>query len=248
MLGPIRLEGPDLAGNGWRAAVAALLRTDPPNQINTHIYPTTACTVGPRATATRVLSKHASVEVVGERAWLLAAAKAAHRPAVVSETNSASCGGKPGVSDTPVASVWAVRFVVAALLAGFEQLRFHSAGTAYDPFAFKSDGTVTRRPLANGLFFIHRWIPVGSRITSTATVPQVFAATITRRRTTSMIVSSFANHTLELPIKIQGSRRRLTTDTLTTRGAVDLPASLPVVAHEARVELAPNTVVAFRTQ
>jgi hypothetical protein len=247
MLGPIRLEGPDLAGNGWRAAVAALLRADPPDQINTHIYPTTACTVGPKATAKRLLSEHASVGVVGERAWLLATAKVAHRPAVISETNSASCGGKPGVSDGPVASVWAVRYVVAALSAGFDQLRFHSAGTAYDPFAFNPDGRVTRRPLADGLFFIHRWIPVGSRITSTTTVPHVLAATITRRGTTSMIVSSFASHTLVLPIKIQGSRKRLTTDTLATRGAADLAASLPVVAHEARVELAPNSVVAFRT-
>jgi hypothetical protein len=247
MLGPIRLEGPDLAGPGWRAGVAALLRNDPPYQLNTHIYPTTACDPHPTATAKRLLSRRASIDVPGERAWLLAAARTAHRPAIISETNSASCGGEPGVSNTPVATVWAVRYVVAALLAGFEQVRFHSAGTAYDAFAFNPNGTVTRRPLANALFFIHRWIPVASRLTSTATVPPVFAVTIRHHGATSTIVSSFASHTLELPIKIQGPRKRLTTDTLATWSPADLTGSLPVVAHHARLKLAPNTVVAFRT-
>jgi hypothetical protein len=248
MLGSIRLEGPDLAASGWRASVARLLREDPPYQLNTHIYPATACPLAPQATQKLLLSKHASVEVMGERAWLLAAAEAVHRPAVISESNSASCGGKPGVSDSPVASIWAVRFVEAALLAGFEQVRFHSAGTSYDPFTFNTNGTVTRRPLATALFFIHRWIPVGSRITSTATNPKVFTATITRHGTASMIVSSFASHPLDLPVTIPGARKSLTTDTLTTRSAIEVPASLRVVAHKAQLRLAPNTVVAFRTR
>jgi hypothetical protein len=141
-----------------------------------------------------------------------------------------------------------VRFVEAALLAGFEQVRFHTAGTSYDAFAFNSDGTVTRRPLATALFFIHRWIPVGSRITSTTADPQVFAATITRHGTTSMIVTSFASHSLVLPIAVAGTRKRLTTDTLTTRSAIEIPSSLRVVAHQAQLRLAPNTVVAFRTR
>jgi hypothetical protein len=248
MLGSIRLEGPDLAASGWRASVARLLRKDPPYQLNTHIYPATACPLAPQATPKLLLSKHASLDVMGDRVWLLAAAEAVHRPAVISESNSASCGGKPGVSDSPVADIWAVRFVEAALLAGFEQVRFHSAGTSYDPFSFNPNGTVTRRPLAEALFFIHRWIPVGSRITSTATNPEVFAATITRHGTSSMIISSFASHTLDLPVKVAGARKSLTTDTLTTRGAIEAPASLRVVAHRAQLRLAPNAVVAFRTR
>jgi hypothetical protein len=248
MLGPIRLEGPDLAASGWRAGVARLLREDPPTQINTHFYPATACPLASQATPKLLLSKHASIDLMSQFTWLLSAAKAVHRPAVISETNSASCGGKPGVSDSPVASIWAVRFVEAALLAGFEQVRFHTAGTSYDAFAFNSDGTVTRRPLATALFFIHRWIPVGSRITSTTADPQVFAATITRHGTTSMIVTSFASHSLVLPIAVAGTRRRLTTDTLTTRSAIEIPSSLRVVAHQAQLRLAPNTVVAFRTR
>jgi hypothetical protein len=247
-LGPIRLEGPDLAGDSWRAPVGRLLREHPPNQIDAHLYPTTACRVGPPATTQALLSKHAGVDVVNERRWLLAAADAANRPAVISESNSASCGGMPRVSDTPVAGVWAVRFVMEALLAGFEQVRFHSAGTSYDPFVFAPDGTVTRRPLANALVFMKRWFPIGSRIASLQGIPSVFAATVTHGATTSIIVSSFASHTLNLPIGIEGSRDRLTTDTLMATSAVDAQASLPVAAHRAQLELTPNSIVALTTR
>ena len=244
-LGPIRLEGPDLAGDSWRAAVGQLLRAHPTNQIDAHLYPTTACPVGPAATPQRLLSKHASVDVVNERRWLLAAARAANRPAVISESNSASCGGMPRLSDTPVAGVWAVRFVLASLLAGFQQVRFHSAGTSYDPLVFAPDGTVTRRPLTCALLFMKRWLPIGSRIAGRRGSPSVFTATVTRGATTSIIVSSFASHTLDLPIRIEGSRKRLTTDTLTATSAVDARASLPVVAHKAQLKLAPNSIVAL---
>jgi hypothetical protein len=252
MLGPIRLEGPDLAASGWRAGITPLLRDDPPNQLNTHIYPASACPFAQRVTAKSLLSRHASVELVKERAWLLDIAAAVHRPAVISESNSASCGGEPGVSDAPVASIWAVRFVLASLLAGFEQVRFHSAGTSYDPFAFGSDGTVTRRPLATALFFLHHWIPVGSRVTATAPAPAegplVLAATVAHGHARSMILSSFASHTLEIPIRVEGSTKRLSTAALTTKSAIEVPGSLRVADHTAQLRLAPNTVVAFRTR
>jgi hypothetical protein len=248
MLGPVRLEGPDLAASGWRAGIAPLLRDDPPNQLNTHFYPASACPLAQRVTAKGLLSRHASVELVKERAWLPDIAAAVHRPAVISESNSASCGGQPGVSDTPVASIWAVRFVLASLLTGFEQVCFHSAGTSYDPFTFATDGTVTRRPLATALFFLHRWIPVGSRITSSPEGPLVFASTVTRGHARSMILTSFASHTLEIPVRIEDSRKQLGTATLMTKTASEVPGSLRVVDHAVQLKLAPNTVVAFRTR
>jgi hypothetical protein len=247
MLGPIRLEGPDLAASGWRGGIGPLLRDDPPNQLNTHTYPRSACPFAQRVTAKSLLSRHASVDLVEERAWLLDIAAAVHRPAVISESNSASCGGKPGVSDAPVASIWAVRFVMASLIAGFEQVRFHSAGTSYDPFAFGPGGTVTRRPLATALFFLHRWIPVGSRIASSAEGPLVLAATIARGHARSMILSSFASHTLAIPLRIEGSGKRLSTAILTTKSTSEIPGSLQVVDHTAQLKLAPNTVVALGT-
>jgi hypothetical protein len=193
-LGAIRLEGPDLAGTGWRAATEAALRADPPSQVDAHGYPTVApCGKGGlSATAAHLLSAHASVGMAEKLSWLARAAHAIGRPAVISETNSASCGGRPGVSDAPVSGMWAIRYTIAALLAGFQQVRFHSAGTSYDPLVFGSDGGVTMRPLGKALLFLHRWLPVGSRIVSISHDPRVLAVKVTGQSGVSDIYSSFA--------------------------------------------------------
>jgi hypothetical protein len=193
-LGPVRLEGPDLAGTGWRARIEQALREDPPSQVDAHGYPTVApCGKGgPSATAAHLLTAHASVGMAEKLSWLARLAHSIGRPAVISETNSASCGGRPGVSDAPVSGVWAVRYVIAALLAGFQQVRFHSAGTSYDPLVFGANGEVRMRPLGKALLFLHKWLPVGSRIVSISHDPRVLAVKVTGEAGVSTIYSSFA--------------------------------------------------------
>jgi hypothetical protein len=248
MLGGVQIEGPDLAGIGWRAPISQMLIKDPPDVIDTHAYPTSAC--GPpdlMTTAARLLSKHASVGLVEKYAWLLGVARAIHRPAIVSESNSASCGGKPGVSNTPVAGVWAARYVVAALLGGFAQVYFHSADGSYDPLSFEADGAVTMRPLGHALLFLHRWIALGSRISSSSNNPKILAATISNRGHTSVIVSSFSSKPLPFTIDVPGTRTSLHTDTLSTTGTGEAGGSVTVSAHRAQMTLAPDTVVAVAT-
>jgi hypothetical protein len=262
MLGQIPIEGPDLAGIGWRVRIARLMASDPPVAMTVHAYPTVACgSAGAPTTAARLLTKHASVGLVEKYAWLLAAARAAHRPAVISESNSGSCGGRPGVSDTPVAGVWAARYVVAAMLAGFAQVRFHTAGTSYDAIAPQADGTVAIRPLGHALLFLHRWIPLGSRISSPARPPslgvpgrgsahndpRILAATVSQGGHTSTIVSSFSPKPVPFTIAVPGAAGRVRTDTLTTASAIEAGGSVTVRAHTARLILKPNTVVAIRT-
>jgi hypothetical protein len=264
-LGPIPVEGPDLAGTGWRTSMAGLLTSDPPVAMTVHAYPTVACgSSGAPTTAARLLGEHASVGLLEKYAWLLAAARAARRPAIVSESNSASCGGKPGVSDTPVAGVWAARYVVAAALAGWSQVRFHTAGTSYDPFALEADGRLALRPLGRALLFLHRWIPTPARIAALARP----SSSGTRERGaardanvlavkvspvggpgaghTSVIVSSFARRPVPFAIAVPGGRARLSTATLTTAAPGEAHGSLAVRAHRARLLLAPDTVVAIR--
>jgi hypothetical protein len=248
MLGQIPIEGPDLAGIGWRVRMAKLMASDPPDAMTVHAYPTVACgSAGAPTTAARLLSTHASVDLVEKYSWLLTAARAAHRPAVISESNSGSCGGKPGVSDRPVAGVWAVRYVVAAMLAGFAQVRFHTAGTSYDALAFGAGGTIAIRPLGHALLFLHRWIPPASRITPSSRDPRILAATVSQGGHTSMIVSSFSPKPTSFAIDVPGAAARLRTGTLTTASAIEAGASITVRAHRARLVLAPNTVVAIKT-
>jgi hypothetical protein len=262
-LGAIRIEGPDLAGIGWRVRMGRLLREDPPSTMTVHAHPTVACgSAGPPTTAARLLSKHTSVGLVEKYDWLLATARAAHRAAVISESNSASCGGKPGVSDTPVAGVWAARYVVAALLRGWSQVRFHMAATSYDPFTVQDDGTVTLHPLGHALLSLHRWIPVGSHISSFPVPlvrashgkgrkqpePEMLAAKVTTATHTTVILSSFASKPQPFLIPVTGTRKSVPTETLTRASAIEARGAVSVRGHRARLTLAPDTVVAVVTR
>lgn len=246
-LGQVPIEGPDLAGVGWRVRMAQLLESDPPVAMTVHAYPTAACgSAAAPTTAARLLTEHASVGLVEKYAWLLATAGVAHRPAVISESNSGSCGGRPGVSDQPVAGVWAARYVVAAMLAGWAQVRFHTAGTSYDALDFQANGTVAMRPLGHALLFLHRWLPLGSRVTSDSSDPGLLAAKVSQGGHTSMIVSSFAPKPMPFTVAVPGAAANLRTDTISTASAIEAGASPAVHAHRARLMLRPNTVVAIR--
>jgi hypothetical protein len=246
-LGAVPIEGPDLAGIGWRETMAPVLEQNPPGAMTVHAYPTAACgTAAAPTTAARLLTKHASVGLVEKYAWLLAAAKAAGRPAIISESNSGSCGGRPGVSDQPVAGVWAARYVVAAMLAGWTQVRFHNAGTSYDALAFEADGGVAVRPLGDALLFLHRWIPVPSRVSSASQNPDILAAKVSVGGHVSLIVSSFSAKSTPFAITVLGGAGRLHTETISTASAIERGGTLTVHVHRAHLVLAPQTVVAIR--
>lgn len=249
-LGSIPVEGPDLAGTSWRAEVERTLRADPPAQVDAHGYPTVApcAKYGSLATPARLLSPRASVGMAEKLSWLARLAHSIGRPAAISETNSASCGGRRGVSDRPVAGVWAVRYTIAALLAGFQQVRFHSAGTWYDPLVYRADGSVAMRPLGQALLFLHRRLPVGSRIVSISHDPRVLAVSVAsapgQTGGSRTILSSFASRPLRFSVPVAGSAKRVDTETLSTRYAGEAAGSAPVRGHRARLALRPGTVVA----
>ena len=96
-------------------------------------------------------------------------AQAAGLAAIISEANSVSCGGLAGVSNSPAAAVWAVRFVLSALKTGFREVRFHFSGNPYDPFLVRG-AEVVARPLESALVALNGWLPVGSTV---RTVPGV---------------------------------------------------------------------------
>lgn len=246
-IGPIRFEGPDMALSSWGMKVRRLLRSDPPDELDAHFYPMTACEPNPGTTNQGLLTRKAGFEVARKLGWLLAEARRLRRRAVISESNSVACGGMPGVSNTPVASVWAVRFTIGALLAGFEQVRFHSSGGSYDPFVFGSNGSIAARPLAAGLEFLHRWLAIGSRVTQRRAGARVFAVTVTHDRSSAVIASSFSPKAVSIRIPIAGGLARAYTETLTPTNAKPVQRSRRVHGHAVMLTLQPNTVVALRT-
>jgi hypothetical protein len=161
--------GPELARPvDWRNQLPRVLAQLHYATVGIHAYPLSACRSTRAVTIGGLLSTK-SADEPSRLAWVVGDARAAGAPAIISEANSASCGGLAGVSDAPASAVWAVRFVLEALKSGFEEVRFHSAGDPYDPFLVRG-GAVLRRPLESALAALNTWLPAGSTF---RTVPGV---------------------------------------------------------------------------
>jgi hypothetical protein len=168
-VGAAPLIGPELARPGsWRRSLPRIIAQLHERTVGVHLYPLSACE-GPSAVTIPRLLGAGAADAPRSLAWVVADADAAHVPAVISEANSASCGGEAGVSDSPAAAVWAVRFVLDALSTGFREVRFHFSDGPYDPFVVQGEQVIDR-PLESALVALNQWLPVG---TSIQTLPHV---------------------------------------------------------------------------
>ena len=141
--GPIRVEGPDLATGRWAAQVGRMLRADPPYQMNAHLYPTVAS--GPNASATAAAPALPLLRSRTDQPARLAARRrtrgAPSRGHLREQQRIARGQARPlGFAGRqrlgrPIRT--------GALLHGYQQVFFHSAGVSYDPFVFNADGSLT---------------------------------------------------------------------------------------------------------
>ena len=145
--------------------------------VGVHLYPLSDCGSPSAVTIRRLLSVE-SADAPNELAWVVADANAAGVPAIISEANSAACGGKAGVSDSPASAVWAIRYVLSALKIGFQEVRFHMSGGPYDPFVVQGSH-VSERPLAIALTALNYWLPVGSSLATVSSSHGIVATSVT---------------------------------------------------------------------
>jgi hypothetical protein len=171
------IVGPELARAArWRHALPRVISTLHERTVGVHLYPLSACE-GPSSVTIEHLLSPAAADAPTSLQWVVADADAADVPAIIGEANSASCGGQAGVSDSPAAAVWAVRFVLSALQTGFREVRFHLSGGAYDPFVVRGS-TVYDRPLDSALAALNRWLPLGASIQTVAHPHGLFVTAI----------------------------------------------------------------------
>jgi hypothetical protein len=176
-IGGAPVIGPELARAArWRRQLPRVIAQLHQSTVGVHLYPLSACSAPGSVTVQHLLSPPAA-DAPLSLAWVVADANAAHVPAILSEANSASCGGQAGVSDSPASAVWAVRFVLEALKIGFREVRFHMSNGAYDPFLVRG-GRVFDRPLESALAALNRWLPVGASIRTLPGVRGLLATAI----------------------------------------------------------------------
>ena len=157
------LVGPELAvASRWREQLPLVIRALGLGTVGVHMYPLTTCRSASEVTIKGLLSRRAA-NAPARLSWVALAAHALGLPAIISEANSASCGGLAGVSNTPAAAVWGLRFGISALEQGFDEVRYHFSGNSYDPFVVRGS-QIYERPLANALVALNSWLPVGATL------------------------------------------------------------------------------------
>ena len=167
------LAGPALArpqvDAGWIAPLEAAARRDLA-MVTVHRYPFSACAApgtGAYPTIGRILSPAASAGLAGGLRAAVAAAHDADLPLRVTELNSVTCGGRPGVSNTFATALWAPSTLFALLRAGVDSADIHvRANTINAPFALTRHGLVAR-PLLYGLVLFARALGRDARLVDT---------------------------------------------------------------------------------
>jgi hypothetical protein len=108
----VRVAGPDTAGLTWLPAYAQGQGSGL-SHLTQHFYPLTRCG-GRRPTITELLSSATRQRETSAIERAVVVARQAGLPVRFDETNSASCGGQDGVSNTLASALWIVDYLLLA--------------------------------------------------------------------------------------------------------------------------------------
>lgn len=235
------IEGPDFASGRWIGMLPGLVKTLHPRTLDAHFYALDGCKA-PGAATTAALLSRAIQNKLDERVGIVIAARVEHLPALISESNSVSCGGTAGVSDTSAAAVWAVRMILQALRDGFTSVRFHASGRAYDPFVLAGD-SVAARPLYLGLVAAAGVLTPGAQLRSIANARALDGVALsTARGTQTVLLSNFAARARWVSLAALARARVLE---VVARAPTVLHASVAPSGGRVRVQLPANSLDAI---
>jgi hypothetical protein len=186
-VGSAPVTGPELSQPlRWRYQLPRVLEALHAQTVGVHLYPLTDCRSPREVTIGGLLSPRAA-NSPASLAWVVSDAQAAGLPAIISEANSASCGGLAGVSDSPAAAVWAARFVLSALKTGFREVRFHFSGGPYDPFIVRG-AAISRRPIESALVALNQWLLPGATVRTVPGVRELVASAVGQPGGATMLI------------------------------------------------------------
>ncbi|KAI9152130.1 putative glycoside hydrolase family 79 protein [Paramyrothecium foliicola] len=128
------------------ATEAGLVDDDLISAYSVHLYPQSTCDPERwHRMRLDLLSNHTVLWLnVSQYVPQVAAAREAGKPLVMGETNSISCSGRSGISDTFGAALWGVDYVLMAASIGFEKVYFHlgahSEYSSFTPLSYEYKG------------------------------------------------------------------------------------------------------------
>jgi hypothetical protein len=151
---------------GWRnpADLAVFLdgvAPEPLRWVTVHNYSATTCN-GQTVSISRLLSRELMDGAAAEARALADVARVHRLPLAMAETNSASCGGMPGVSNAFASALWGLDYAFSLAEAGYVNVAFHtsyrpSGGSSYNPVDTyvqqDAAGAIRYRNVAEPLFY-----------------------------------------------------------------------------------------------
>jgi hypothetical protein len=166
----VPLSGPVLANPGAHVDwIPSLLAADrgAVATVTGHRYPLSAC-VKPRSpifpTVARVLSERASAENARLTARAVEMAHLAGLRFRLSELNSVTCGGRPGVSDTFATALWAPDALFELMRVGADAVDVHVRDDAINAAFTLGASGLGARPLLYGLILFTRTLGAHARL------------------------------------------------------------------------------------
>jgi hypothetical protein len=162
----IPLLGPDVSGSSafetWGPGEAV---DEQPSLLTGHHYPL-GCEQQPPPSIARLLSEPIQRKEIGSLRTYMKVARASDIPFRLDETNTVSCGGVAGISDTFASALWAVGYLPRVMAMGVVGVNLHgnpSRCSGYSPVcapgpAALSEGALVAQPEWYGLLLVKQLI------------------------------------------------------------------------------------------
>ncbi len=220
----VPLSGPAVGSPRWIAQLGTVLATDRTlSPVTVHAYPLKRCGPTAHVTAAELLSPASSTGLAASLVPSVKLAKRYGRPLRLAETNSVSCGGQPGLSDTFAAALWSVDTLFALAADGIQGVNLHTNPKVTNHlFTFvESDGhwTGVVYPIYYGALLFARAAPPGSRLLAVSGAPggaePVWALRTPQGALHVVAINKSATATESLALHLPGARGPATVQRLT---------------------------------
>jgi hypothetical protein len=201
------VEGPNTFHVAWLPSYAAAVKagTFHINDLAEQYYPMTTCGRTTPGGAATLLSRATAAAEASVFASVASSAAVTRTPFIIGETNSASCSGITGVSNTFAAALWAVDYVLLAAEKGARGIYFHGSlstyCTSYTPICNKGKGRYVAEPVYYGLLFAHLLGSGQMLKTTIATKADIAAHAVTSGGRTSVMVENLSGSPSALTLK-----------------------------------------------
>lgn len=214
----VPVAGPAFAELGWLSSLPRFIEAEHDLQVVTlHRYPLRACIANRKRpgypTIAALLADTSSAGVAEAVAPYVGDAHSRGLAFRVDEMNSASCSGKPGVSNTFASALWVLDTLFNLANVGVDGVNVHSLpGAAYELFSFRHNGRGWEafvHPEYYGMLLFTQAFPPGAQllpVTVSASGPLKVWATHAVDGTTRVVLINKSQSTdYQVEVQIEGA-------------------------------------------